>query len=568
MKSKTENMFRYKIIVISLILTAFNAYAQKDTIRNAGDETVVVVKDYIPTLIDANKISDAPASDTTNGVTPVFKYDLETKKYNTVFTSTPIKPVRIKDDNIKKLYRGFVKGGYGTHNTPYAEVFYNALRSKEFDAGFHLRHLSSSGIIKHYGETNNSINGVNIFGKKFIDSGILSAELDFDRNVIRYYGYNRDEIIFSKRETRQRFADISGKMDFSNNNTDKNNWDFGVGLGFNNYSAKRHADKTKETGFTLNGNLGKYFNDNYANVLLCLEYTKTEQPDGIYQSGDFSNPLNNLVFRLHPRYKIKVYDFDLTLGANFEAESVEDSKMHLYPFAEARYKVAQDVLSVYGSVSGGVIKNSYKSITTQNPFTANFIFPGNSNNKLEFKAGTDIKLDKEISFNGYVSFSRVTDHLFFYNLPQVANEYVSFVNLYDDADVLKLHGGLQFLQNEKMQIGLYAKYQNVKTDEFAKAWYIPAVKTGLNGTYTMQDKIIVKVDLFFNGSQYAPDQTGENEFVKLDGWVDANLCVEYRYSKLLSVFAQVNNITAQQYFRWYNYPSYRFSAMGGFTYSF
>lgn len=561
-------MFRNKIIVALLVLIASVANAQKDSIVNTGDETVIVVKDYVPTLIDANKISDAPSADTTSIFTPVFKYDVDVKKYNTVFTSTPIKPVRIKDDNIKKLYRGFIKGGYGTHNTPYAEVFYNALRSKEFNAGFHYRHLSSMGKIKNYGDTDNSNNGFSLFGKKFIDAGILSAELDFERNVVHYYGFDRREIIFSKRETKQRFADIAGKIDFTNNNTDKNNWDFGLGLAFNNYTAKRHADKTSETGFNLNGNLGKYFNENYANLNLNVEYNKTEQPDGIYQSGDFPNPVNNLVFKLHPRYKIKVYDFDLTVGVNFEAESVEESKMHLYPFAEARYKVAQDVLSIYGSVSGGVIKNSYKSITSENPFTTNFIFPGNSNNKLEFKAGTDIKLDKEISFNGYISFSRVTDKLFFYNIPREGTEYVTFINLYDDADILKLHGGLQFLQSDKMQLGLYATYQNIKPDEFAKPWYVPTFTTGLTGNYTMQDKIIVKADLFFNGSQFAPDEAGEKEFVKLDGWIDANLCVEYRHSKLLSVFAQVNNIASQQYFRWYNYPSYRFSAMGGFTYSF
>lgn len=561
-------MFRYKIIIPVLVLTASAANAQKDSITNAGDETVVVVKDYVPTLIDANKISDAPLADTTSAFTPVFKYDVDVKKYNTVFTSTPIKPVKIKDDNIKKLYRGFIKGGYGTHNTPYAEIFYNALRSKEFDAGFHFRHLSSMGKIKNYGYSDNSSNGFSLYGKKFIDAGILNAELGFDRKMVHYYGYDRNETVYSKRETKQRFADFAGKIDFTNNNTDKNSWDYGVGLAFNNYGAKRNADKTSETGFNLNGNLGKYFNDNYASLNLKLDYTKTEQPDGIYQSGDFPNPVNNLVFKLHPRYKINVYDFDLTFGVNLEAESVEESKMHLYPYAEARYKVAQDVLSVYGSVSGGVIKNSYKSITTENPFTDNFIFPGNSNNKLEFKAGTDIKLDKEISFNGYVSFSRVTDKLFFYNIPRTGGEYVTFTNLYDDADILKLHGGLQFLQSDKMQLGLYATYQNIKTDEFVKPWYIPTVVTGLTGNYTMQDKVIIKADLFFNGSQFAPDETGEKEFVKLDGWVDANLCVEYRYSKLLSVFAQVNNIASQQYFRWYNYPSYRFSAMGGFTYSF
>ena len=55
MKSKTENMFRYKIIVISLILTAFNAYAQKDnkglqSAREALQQVTGQSADYIIVL--------------------------------------------------------------------------------------------------------------------------------------------------------------------------------------------------------------------------------------------------------------------------------------------------------------------------------------------------------------------------------------------------------------------------------------------------------------------------------------------------------------------------------------
>jgi hypothetical protein len=57
-------------------------------------------------------------------------------------------------------------------------------------------------------------------------------------------------------------------------------------------------------------------------------------------------------------------------------------------------------------------------------------------------------------------------------------------------------------------------------------------------------------------------------YVKLKSYVDGNLEVDYRYSKILSVFASLHNLTASRYARWYNYPSYRFSALAGFSYSF
>ena len=49
--------------------------------------------------------------------------------------------------------------------------------------------------------------------------------------------------------------------------------------------------------------------------------------------------------------------------------------------------------------------------------------------------------------------------------------------------------------------------------------------------------------------------------------IDANLGLEYRYSKLLSFWARFNNLAAQKYYLYNNYPSYRFRVMLGFTYA-
>jgi hypothetical protein len=54
----------------------------------------------------------------------------------------------------------------------------------------------------------------------------------------------------------------------------------------------------------------------------------------------------------------------------------------------------------------------------------------------------------------------------------------------------------------------------------------------------------------------------------MKGYFDGNISVDYRYSKVLSVFLNLNNFTASKYARWYNYPSYGFSAMAGLTWSF
>jgi len=54
----------------------------------------------------------------------------------------------------------------------------------------------------------------------------------------------------------------------------------------------------------------------------------------------------------------------------------------------------------------------------------------------------------------------------------------------------------------------------------------------------------------------------------MKGLVDVNLGLEYRYTKFLSAFLNLNNLAAQRYQRWYAYPTQKFNLLGGLTYTF
>jgi outer membrane receptor protein involved in Fe transport len=73
--------------------------------------------------------------------------------------------------------------------------------------------------------------------------------------------------------------------------------------------------------------------------------------------------------------------------------------------------------------------------------------------------------------------------------------------------------------------------------------------------------------MFYRGERFAAAYNGDS-FQRLKPYFDANLSVEYRYSKMVSVFLNINNIGAVQYFKWYNYPSYRLQLLAGASLSF
>ena len=105
---------------------------------------------------------------------------------------------------------------------------------------------------------------------------------------------------------------------------------------------------------------------------------------------------------------------------------------------------------------------------------------------------------------------------------------------------------------------------------------MPQVKLTLSANYNLRDKILLKVDLFYIDNQYAKtfvtdttSSTGRKPVAtELKGVFDANLGLDYRYTKKLGFFLNFNNIANYRYSRWSNYPTQGFNLMGGLSYSF
>jgi len=101
------------------------------------------------------------------------------------------------------------------------------------------------------------------------------------------------------------------------------------------------------------------------------------------------------------------------------------------------------------------------------------------------------------------------------------------------------------------------------------AWHKPNYKVTFSGNYNIGNKIILKMELFGNGPSKALVQTNAISTAQtIKGYFDANLGLEYRYRKRMGIFLNLNNISASRYYRFYNYPSYRFNAMLGLSYIF
>lgn len=572
--TKVQSFMKKIILATTACLVAMPVLAQKG---NIGNEEVEVVKPYQPVLSDAIKITSAPQRDTLNNEPPVLNYAIEEKKQSTSYNITPIKPVRIKDENIKELYRGFVKAGYGNYNTLYGEAFYNALRSKDFDAGIHLKHLSSGGNIKDYGFPGAANTGLKLHGKKFFDNAALDGALSFNREVNHFYGYKKPDI-FSKKETRQTRNLVAGQFGFASTHNDDDKFFYRAGISFSSFNLKASGYDASETDFEIGFTGGKKLsNDHTFKSELTVNPVKTVIPGNPCPPGQICPQvvlpdvdISRNIVRIRPRYEFEKSGIQFSAGANLAFEKSYDlSFWRFYPVANLHYPLIKDQLSVTAELSGDLKENTLKSLTDDNPFIiprelAGEKFLLNTNNKINVSGGLIVRPERQLQFLATAGYSRLLEESFFVNSLNTSGiTYYSVV--FDTVNRINIHAEAQYLYFEKAGLTLKTDFYSYSMNGDREPLFKPSLVLGMEAFYNIGEKIYAKAMMTYTGTRKALAIDG---YKTLDAYADISLGVDYRYSKILSFWVQVNNLTATRYMQWYNYPSYRINAMAGASLSF
>lgn len=561
-KNKTYQLF------VSLFATIVFANTFSFAQKPIDTTTIVTIKPYDPVLSDAFKIKEHPTIQDTDKVIPKLNYTFINKQVPVDFQVESILPAKIKGEPLVKLYNGYAKVGFGSQSTPLAELYYNSQRSKDYSFGFFGKHLSSSGISNiDYSEY--SDNHLSLFGKRFLKEFTLYSKLGFDRNVVHYYGFPEKikPEITNGNELKQRLTKLSANAGLTRNFTDSAQFDYNFDI---NYHHIFDIYKAEENNLRFDGSLSKYHKRELYAINAEVNY----------------NNLNNVLdlnhtlmvgLRPHIKTTAKNWQFKVGLGLYInKADSV--SKFHFYPEAEFKYNVVENIIIPYVGIKGGILANNLNSYFNENPFinTKN-LGVANTNQKYNIYIGIRGSLSKHVTFN--TSFSKQqleTMPLYVKDFTNVLEN--QFTVLYDTIGLNQISGELAYQKLEKLKIIVRGDYYDYSPANELKAWHKPDMKISLSGIYDLGDKIIVRTDLFFINKQYAKsyssvtDASGlivtTEEAKELKGVFDANLGLEYRYTKKLSAFINFNNIGAVRYQKFEDYPTQRFNVLGGLTYSF
>lgn len=547
-------------IIVALCLSPFMLFAQQK--ENLGDKEYIIVKDYKPVLAESYKISETPEGDTSTVESGELKYSIRSKKAEAEYETATIKAVKIKDEALQKLYRSYVKLGLGNYTTYNGELYVNSLRSKKGALNLNLRHFSADPGLGNVGPAGFSQNSGSVNGRYFLENSTFTGDFNYDRNVVHYYGYNTDDTIIDKDKIRQRFNEFGVKLGLGSNYSNRDHFDYKGQFGF---STLTDLYGVSENEFIVEGTGGKKVNDNYIYGGLSFDFFKKSRAE--YEPLLLGNDLSRSIVSFAPGLLYDKEKVKLDLGLTVALEKNLDNKLRLFPRVNLTLPIAENILYAFAGVNGGIVKQNYHTVSAENRFiNSAILLDRNTVNKIELKAGLNGNFSSTVSFLAMVKYTSVENLLLYVNNSIFFNKFDA---RYLDGKVLNIHAELGYKSSEKFNASLRIDQYNYSLDFSEKAWHRPNTEVSLNANYNLMDKLILKAAVYGRGNFYVRKEVaGGYTAESIKGFADFNLGVEYRYSKILSLYVNLNNLGFSRYYYWYRYPTERLNVLGGLTYAF
>jgi len=557
--------------VTALLFVSSNAHSQEKSFN----EEITVITSLNPIIPDAFKINQNPELNDTTTAVPVMTYSVIPRNAGIRMEIEKLPAVKLVAEPLTKLYRNYLKAGLGNYYSFYGELYASSLRSKSHLLGVHVKHFSSGGKIEDYGPTANSTQHANIFGQKYLPNHTLSGNVFFKRNGLQLYGYKPSDFndtSISRDDLKQRYLTFGTDAAFTSRYKEGNKLHHSVGL---SYYHLADSYKVQENNVKATVTLGKQVD---------LFHWDTKQALGIHTSYNFFNHRDSIdkfnagVLSIKPTLTATYQEYTFKAGFGFFVGIDTVTNGHLYPILEAKLGLIPGGLQLYAGIDGGLERNSIQSLSDQNPYLTSGLPLNYINNKFRAYGGFTSNISRSFNFNGSISNTTIENYPFF--ITDTLNPLMNtFTLLHDDISVTKIKAELEYIRMEKLRLSVTGGYYHYNPGDQEYAWYQPGFDLVLTAAYNMQDKIIMKLQSTYHGPVWAlapeVDQITERMALnnsltaqKINGWLDISLGAEYRFKKALSFWLNLNNLTNNQHFNWYNYPSYRFNLLGGLSYSF
>ena len=272
----------------------------------------------------------------------------------------------------------------------------------------------------------------------------------------------------------------------------------------------------------------------------------------------------------------------LTAGFKLALENEDKMNAYFFPNAEFKYNVVRNLIVPYVGVTGGVKRNSFNTLRQENPYLYELADLKNTRTSYDLYLGVRGVVSSSISYNVSGGYKQLKDMALFVS-DSIPNNFIAvdyyeniYRPVYDTVNVAYVSAQVGYQKSDKWNLMWRVNYTSYETKHEVKAWNLPDITSDLTLRYNLHDKIIAKTSMTFMSGRYMKtNNTTDAELLafgvygrKLDPLFDFNVGIEYRFTKKVSAFLDVNNILSQNYEIWGNYKVQGINVLGGITIAF
>jgi TolA-binding protein len=484
---------------------------------------------------------------------PIFVYDLPTLETQFIYTPVPLSPLALNNTKLQKSYLNYVKASIGNLSAYQFAAGIDLSNGLQAPAYIEFQRSSTTGKLVSQ-QINRTLVGFateHLAGKYRI-----ANQFSVERNKLNYYGY--DKVLFNNDNTdvKQIFSTINTMASLKGLHIKGMNWkqdpQIGLGVFFDKFQAKEmnmqiHLPWIKQLNHQYQLGLAIHGNWNFFGVKnhnMQTSHVVSVEPVLIKQ--------------------LKGVDLQIGLFPTFAQQ------FHLLPNVEVSMPMQKNKMILRGGFTSKVNANTYKSLSTTNPFIQNSLAISQSKQS-ELFAGIKGTLYQNISFSSKLGLMQIT------KLPLFVNDsnyqFKQFAVLYDHkASILNVEANVDYTIHKDLCVGASLQFKPIlKLTDAKEAWgYVPAEWT-IYGKLNATKKLQLTADAFMQaGTKSLKREQGSlNAYAtSLAGIVDANAKAILNIHQQWNFTCEINNVLNNTYQRWFGYDSFGRNLQIGFMHLF
>ncbi len=528
------------------------ASAQKDTLKKTS--TVDINSAYKPVLRNAVKINFSATHLNADTTAPSLTYNIPPQNLFFAYEPIPLTALALQQDtNLYLGLRNYVKVGYGNLATPYVSAGFSFGDGKKFLANIYADYISSKGKLMYQDYSRLNLKAM---GSLFLPTNEVYAVVGVKMHDNFLYGFDTGLYKYSKKDVRQQFQDISGKIGIRNTTRGAFGINYNPHVQVSNFT---NINKLSETSFVITAPVEKQFGEAFAFKLeakadMTSYATKNLTPNNI--------KFNNNVFQVSPSLVFSTPRVSIHAGI---IPTWDNGKFVWLPNVYAEAFIAENVFAFQAGWVGRLTKNTYRNLSLINPYLKTFTTQLNTK-EIEYYGGIKGTLGKHFNFNAKAGYVTYTNLPFFIN--DTATDGKAFV-ISNETKVnnFKVHADVSYVSKEKFTASAgitYNGYVGMKSN--AKAWNTLPLEFTSSLRWWAFKQVLLKADFYaFSGSFYLDKGNVAKAFKPGS---DLSAGIEFKINKTFSAWMDVNNILNNKYQRWNNYEVYGLNLLGGVRVNF